>query len=274
MIFEHVANWSDAYANGPNIPNGAAWPGLWQAAAAAFRDRWRHGMQLGLAYGAGARQRLDLFLPEAAPRGLLVYVHGGYWMKLDPSFGSHLAGGALARGWAVAMPGYTLCPEVRLGEITAEIGRAVTQAAGMVAGPISLAGHSAGGHLVSRMVSDSSPLPEAVAARLAVTLSISGLHDLRPLRETEMNAILRIDAAEAAAESPALLRPRPGIRFGAWVGGNERAEFLRQSELLVNVWRGLGAATALHVEPDRHHFNVVDGLTDPDHPLTRALIGG
>ena len=26
------------------------------------------------------------------------------------------------------------------------------------------------------------------------------------------------------------------------------------------------------VEPDRHHFNVVDGLADPDHALTRALL--
>lgn len=274
MIFERIANWSDAYANGPNIPGDAAWPGVWAAAAAAFRDRWRHGTQLGLAYGAGARQRLDLFLPEGPVQGLMVYVHGGYWMKLDPSFGSHLAEGALGRGWAVAMPGYTLCPEVRIAEITAEIGQAITHAAGLVAGPISLTGHSAGGHLVSRMVSATSPLREEVAARLAVTVSISGLHDLRPLMETDLNAMLRLDADEAARESPALLRPRPGLRFAAWVGGNERAEFLRQSELLANVWRGLGAATALHIEPDRHHFNVVDGLADPGHPLTRVLTGG
>jgi len=26
------------------------------------------------------------------------------------------------------------------------------------------------------------------------------------------------------------------------------------------------------VEPDRHHFNIVDGLAHPDHPLTRTLI--
>jgi hypothetical protein len=27
------------------------------------------------------------------------------------------------------------------------------------------------------------------------------------------------------------------------------------------------------VEPDRHHFNILDGLADADHPLTRCLLG-
>jgi hypothetical protein len=26
------------------------------------------------------------------------------------------------------------------------------------------------------------------------------------------------------------------------------------------------------VEPDRHHFDIIDGLADPAHPLTRTLI--
>ena len=43
--------------------------------------------------------------------------------------------------------------------------------------------------------------------------------------------------------------------------------------LLANVWTGLGAATAIVEEADRHHFNVIDGLMQPDHPLTRALVG-
>jgi hypothetical protein len=26
------------------------------------------------------------------------------------------------------------------------------------------------------------------------------------------------------------------------------------------------------VEPNRHHFDIVDGLADPGHPLTRTLL--
>ena len=26
--------------------------------------------------------------------------------------------------------------------------------------------------------------------------------------------------------------------------------------------------------PDRHHFSVIEGLVDPEHPLTRTLLTG
>jgi arylformamidase len=122
------------------------------------------------------------------------------------------------------------------------------------------------------MVSQPSPLSPAVQARVAHTMPISGLHDLRPLMRTDMNKGLKLDEAEAASESPAMLKPVQGARVTCWVGGSERAEFLRQSALLANIWTGLGAATATYAEPDRHHFDVIDGLAEPDHPLTQTLL--
>ena len=89
---------------------------------------------------------------------------------------------------------------------------------------------------------------------------------------TAMNATLRIDRAEAVAESPVFLEPIESVRVTCWVGGGERSEFIRQSALLANAWVGVGGATALVEEPDRHHFNIIDGLADPAHPLTRTLL--
>ena len=175
--------------------------------------------QLDLGYGDGLRNRFDLFLPEGRPKGLVVFVHGGFWMRLDKSYWSHLARGSVASGYAVAMPSYTLCPDARLADITREVAAAIAQAAAMIEGPLLLTGHSAGGHLVTRMISATSPLPEQVRARVRNTVSISGVHDLRPLLKTAMNATLRIDAAEAQTESPALLQPLPGARVTCWVGG-------------------------------------------------------
>ncbi|GHD22273.1 alpha/beta hydrolase [Tianweitania populi] len=275
MIFRHIRDWDDAYANGPNIPGGDRWPDAWVEPAANFRRNLEQAerAEMDVAYGSGERNRLDLFKPEGEPAGLVVFVHGGYWRALDKSFWSHLAGGALAHGYAVAMPSYTLCPTTSIAGITREIAAAITHAAGLVDGPIRLTGHSAGGHLVARMVSATSPLSQALQQRIAHTVPISGLHDLRPLMRSQMNDALRIDEAEAASESPALLAPIEGARVTCWVGGGERAEFLRQSELLANIWIGLGASTACVAEPDRHHFNVIDGLADPDHPLTQTLLG-
>lgn len=276
MIHRQIADWDDAYANGPNIPGGDRWPAAWVEPARAYREDMAAAgrARLGVAYGAGERHAYDLFLPAIEPAGLVVFVHGGYWMRFDRSLWSHLAKGCVDSGFAVAMPSYSLCPAVRIGDIKAEIGQAITHAAGALAGPIVLTGHSAGGHLATRMVCADSPLPAAVRGRIRNVVSISGVHDLRPLMRLAMNETLRVDAAEAMAESPALLEPLPGTRLCCWVGAGERAEFVRQNALLANVWTGLGAATACVEEPDRHHFNVVDGLADPAHALTRTLLTG
>lgn len=274
MIHHQIDDWDDAYANGVNIARGERWPGAWAERAGPFRARMaREGRaRLDLAYGAAPRNRFDLFLPQGAPKGLVVFVHGGFWLKLDQTFLSHLAAGPLAHGHAVAMPTYTLCPDIRVSGIVAEMAAAVEAAAAMVEGPLRLAGHSAGGHLATRMICADSPLSPAVRARVANTVSISGLHDLRPLLRTRMNEGLRLDAAEAAAQSPALLEPLPGARLACWAGAAERSEFVRQNALLANIWTGLGAATLCVEEPDRHHFDVVDGLADPAHALTATLL--
>jgi len=275
LLGHRIADWDNAYANGANIAGGDRWPAAWDGPAQAFREKLlaKGRARLDIMYGKAPRNRLDLFLPSAAPKGLVVFIHGGYWMESDKSSWSHLAGGAVGRGFAVAMPSYTLCPEIRISGIVGEAAAAIEKAAAMIDGPLMLTGHSAGGHLASRMVTTASPLASDVARRIRQVVSISGLHDLRPLMFTALNEILNIDEREASTESPALLRPMQGARITCWVGGGERSEFLRQSALLANIWTGLGAATDSVVEPDRHHFNVVDGLADPDHPLTRTLVG-
>jgi acetyl esterase/lipase len=274
MIFHQISDWNDAYANGPNIPGGERWPAAWVQPAQSYRDKLAGSGRatLDIGYGERPRNRLDLFRPEGQPKGLVVFVHGGFWRALDKSFWSHLARGSVESGYAVAMPSYTLCPAVRIADITREIAAAIVQAASMVEGPIFLTGHSAGGHLVMRMISATSPLPEAARARIRNTVSISGVHDLRPMLKTAMNADLRIDDAEAQTESPVLLRPLPGARLACWVGSAERPEFVRQNALLANIWTGLGAQTCTIEEPGRHHFDVIDGLADRNHPIVRTLL--
>jgi arylformamidase len=241
MIFPPIVDWDDAYSNMAYIVGGDTWSTRWAQAAQSFRDLIGDlaDARFDLVYGPAPRNQLDLFLPRGKLSGLFVFIHGGYWMRFDKSSWSHLAEGALRRGFAVAMPSYTLCPDIRIGGIVREIGTAITFASQDIDGPIYLSGHSAGGHLVCRMMASSSPLPEAMRRRVAHVLSISGVHDLRPLMSTEMNATLKLDLDEAHAESPALLEPAPGLRLTCWVGASERPEFIRQNALMANVWRGL-----------------------------------
>ena len=157
-------------------------------------------------------------------------------------------------------------------EIVKEIAAAIECAADEVEGEIALCGHSAGGHLV-----DADDLPGLAArrrddrARIARMVSISGLHDLRPLMATKMNDALRARRAGSEAESPALLAPRPHQSVVCWVGADERPEFIRQSRILGDMWRGFdarddGGRGAGPASFQRHRWP-----RRADHPLTLAL---
>lgn len=258
----------DAYANAAYIPGGQDYPDTWAEAARAHREVEAAvgRARLNLAYGAGTRERYDLFYPAGRPEGLLVFVHGGYWLRFDRSYWSHLAAGAQARGWAVAMPSYDLCPDVSIAQITAQVAAAIGNAAGRIAGPVRLAGHSAGGHLAARMLAPGR-LPDAVAVRIEKVVPISPVADLRPLLRTSMNADLKLDEASAAAQSPVLMAERLEVPVTVWVGADERPAFLDQAAWLAQAW---GCERV--VTPGAHHFNVVAPLNEPGSPLTQTVL--
>ena len=258
----------DAFANQKYLADGKYFPSRWQKKAGEFRTSIGSRGQYGLAYGTGEQHWFDLFLPEGTPKGTVVFIHGGYWLAFGPHDFSHLAVGALARGWACAMPAYTLAPAARISAMTAEIATFMPRIAGAVEGPLVLAGHSAGGHLAARMACADMRLDSGIAARIACVVPVSPLSDLRPLCETVMAADLRLDLAEARAESPALLARRAATQVQIWVGSDERPRFLDQARRLGNAW-----SCPVTVEAGRHHFNVIEGLEQPDSALMQALLG-
>lgn len=257
----------DTFANGKYIPGGDEYPARWAKAAADFRDGLGDRARLGQRYGAGRAHWYDLFLPDTAPSGLMVFIHGGYWLAFGPRDFSHLATGALARGRAVAMPAYTLAPAARISAMTQEIATAIEEMAGSVAGPIVVTGHSAGGHLSARMAMADIAPGLGLAGRMRRVIPISPLSDLRPLIETSMNDTLRLDLTEARRESPALRPHCPDVPVHVWVGGAERPAFLDQARRLGNAW-----ACPVTVDPGKHHFDVIEGLERPDSALLSALL--
>ena len=252
----------DAYANAAYIPGADAYPEKWAQAAATFRAQTLS--ELDLAYGESPRQRFDLFHPQRLSKGLVVFVHGGYWLRFDKSFWSHLAAGPLARGWTVVMPSYDLCPDVRIADIRRQIMTAIASVSQRVPGPIRLVGHSAGGHLVA-CASVATP-GARWQDRLARTVPISPVADLAPLLQTSMNADLRLDAAEVAAESP-INQPQPKVPVTVWVGSDDRPAFLQQANALETAWECQKV-----VAVNKHHFDVIEELADPDSALTGAVL--
>ena len=262
MLYQ-VTDWDDAYANSIHIANADLLIQGFADASAAFRAA--HPPQ---PLGSGS-----LYLPSAPAKGLAMFIHGGFWHEPYPDIWSHLAAGAFAHDWAVAVPTYRLAPDATIAGMVAEIAAAITYAARHVEGPIALSGHSAGGQLAARMVCADGTLPDEIYQRVISCVPISGLADLRPLLRTKMNDVLQLDDAEARSQSPAFLTPRTQVPVTCWVGGAERPEFLRQSALLANIWAGMGVQTECVIEPGRNHFDILNGMTQPDSPLTRTLLG-
>ncbi len=258
-----------SYDNADFILDGHSYFDRWGAAAAAFRDSWPEDLQvLDQPYGDGSRQAFDLFLPrDTAPRGLFVFIHGGFWRLSGRKDWSHIAQGALGNGWAVAIPSYPLAPDVHVAEITRSIAQALPVMAARVPGPLIVGGHSAGGHLSLRMVCPDVELPDEVRARLVGILPISPLADLTPLVMLPMNEFLRIDADEAESESP-IRYPEPACIVQVEVGSAERPAFVDQAIRLADAW----LKSDLTVAEGCHHFDVIDPLTDPASRMVQHML--
>jgi arylformamidase len=261
------------YNNRARVPEHGDIFARWQRDAGAYRERMKaeENAELGLAYGPTARQKVDLFFPDATGHTpLAMFVHGGYWRSLDPSVHSHFAAGLNARGIAVAVAGYDLCPQVTITDIVGQIRMACLFLWRRFGQRIMVYGHSAGGHLAACMVATDwkSLDAKAPADLVPAGYSISGLFDLTPLVATAMNADLRLDEPTAAKLSPLAWPVAAGRVFDAVVGGFESAEFLRQSRVVTDGWRARGVETRYEEVPGANHFTVLEPLSDANSAMT------
>ena len=266
-------NLESEYNNRARVPEHPGIIAGWKESAAAFRASHKNA-DIGISYGPSARQTLDIFWPDdARDAPLVLFIHGGYWQALDPSFFSHLAKAANTNGVALALCGYDLCPQVRLAEIVEQVRASALHLWKSHNRRIVASGHSAGGHLTACLLATDWKKYDANAPEDLVSsgLSISGLFDLTPLVPTTVNNALKLDVAEATQNSP-LDWQLPGRRvLDAWVGGAESAEYLRQSRTAAEEWNKRGAETAYHEVEGANHFTVLDPLNDAGSEISQRL---
>jgi arylformamidase len=269
------------YNNRARVPDYASHLQKWATASAHTRENAE--CVLDVPYGDGPSETLDVFPTQAPNAPVLVYLHGGYWRALDKSDHSFVAPAFTAAGALVVVPNYALAPAVSIEDITLQMARALEwtwrHAAAHGGDPtrITVVGHSAGGHLAAMMVSCRwKQLADDLPAQLVQgALSLSGLYDLEPLRLTPfLQADLRLTPASVKRLSPAFF-PRPKGKLVTLVGALESEEFLRQNQLIRDVW-GPTAVPVCEAVPGADHFTILRELVDPGsrvHGLGRQLLG-
>ena len=188
------------------------------------------------------RHRLDLFRPKNTPqpRGLVVFIHGGFWKNQDRRYYRPLTGlywnvgYALARnGYAVAVLSYRIYPEVTIGgeleDVQAALGWAASQlkALNIEENRLFVMGHSAGGHLATlaavmaqadALAGKNPPIPLAGVIALSPILDVAQMRKSQPpeFNQDVTDRVFQLDVQADEAEISRALAPfSPGPRWDA-----------------------------------------------------------
>jgi acetyl esterase/lipase len=213
-------------------------------------------------------QPLELYFPcsSAAPRPLLLLLHGGFWRACyDRAHLRPLASALAGRGWPVALAEYSraeggACADASVADVFAAAAAARGAAAGAHDGRLLVVGHSAGGHLALLL-----------AARAGA--GVAGTLALAPVASLARAEALRLDGDAvrewlgcAAAARPdldpcAAAAPPPAARVRVLHGTADARVPLAVSA----AYKHADKYTAL---PGIGHFELVD----PEHAAAFARV--
>lgn len=208
-----------------------------------------------IVYANRPRSTLDVFEQPGAI-GTVVFIHGGYWQSCAKSDFAFLVPAILEHGYCCILLEYGLAPANRIADIVGQVGVALDflQQQDWLAGPVALMGHSAGAHLAACHVSH---------AMVDTAHLVSGIYELAPIRETHLNAALRLGDEEIRRYSPANTPIRPGVPCRIAYGSEELPELQWQSRNLFEQWRpeSNGGRLACQPLPGCNHYNILDAYS-------------
>ena len=238
-----------------------------------------------LKYGTDERHALDVFAPEqpsAAPRAVLIYVHGGAFTagsKRAPGspFYDNIALFAARSGFVGVNMTYRLAPQHQWPAGAEDVGAAVRWVAANIAAHggdparVFLMGHSAGAVHVASYVA----LPKFHGSRgigLAGAILVSGLYDFSkfPPGPPEKAYFGEEEAKRAEASTLALL-PETRIRLMVVYGELDPAQFIEQSKLMGDALCKANRCSSLLRLPKHSHMSEVYAINTKDRVLSDEI---
>jgi arylformamidase len=262
------------YNNRAKVKDAMRW--LARYGAESARARAELAMRFDVPYGRHHAERLDVFLPAASGAAPIhVFVHGGYWHRLDKADFSFVAR-AFPEAVTVVV-NYALVPSVDLDELVRQVRASIAwvhanaRTFGGDPARITVSGHSAGGHLVAMLMATEWSSLGAPADVVKAGCAISGLFDLEPIRLCYLNDALALSAESAQRNSPVHLKPNGRAPLMLALGADEGPEYHRQTNTLAAAWRAHGSPIEIMDAAGHDHFSIICELERPDTALARAI---
>jgi acetyl esterase/lipase len=228
-------------------------------------------VQKDIVYSDLGLQNLDVYTrPDVANKGVVIFVHGGYWDSDDKATYPFLADSLTERGFVTVVPNYRLVPHITFPSYVEDIALAVKWAVENIADyggnpeNIYLMGHSAGAHIASLVAYDEGYL-EALGLQSNVLkgfIGVAGAYDFLPLAPDD----IRSKAALGPEENWGQTQP---INF---VDGTEPAAFLAYtpSDTTVNPKNTIRFAERIREQGGQAEERRYDGL---DHITILGALG-
>ena len=226
-------------------------------------------------YGDLPRERLDI-CPSAKPGSkTLIYIHGGYWQRLDKSSFHYIAGSFAAYGITTVLINYPLAPAAVMDQIVLSCRKAVSWIHKNIAewngdpDQIYIAGHSAGAHLATMIITDEEKQNKQDCIK--GICAISGLYNLIPIQLSNINDAIQMDKETAIRNSPVFMNPIESCPLLLTVGGEETNEFNDQGSELINLWKSKMKSIELKIIPGLNHFSIIDSVNEKDSLVHQSI---
>ena len=242
----------------------------------ASEDGYR--AEIGRAYGALDRQKLDVYRPDtpaAGTRPAVIFFYGGSWRNGERGH-YRFVGQALAqRGVVAIIPDYRLYPEVQFPTFLSDAAKAIRWAVdnaarlGIDPARIHLAGHSAGAHIAATLALDGRYLgaaglqPQAIAS----VIGISGPYGFDPAAYRSTRPVFESAAEDTLIRPTAMVERLDGDAsrpaFTLLHGASDTTVLPKNSAALADSLRKAGRPVSNVTYPEIGHYRIILAFFEP-----------
>ncbi|KAL5293411.1 AFMID.2 family protein [Megaselia abdita] len=237
--------------------------------------------KLNVSYGRTPMESYDIyFKDEENDKPIFIYLHGGYWQRLNKEVSAYCVSPLAEKGYRVIVMDYNLCPKVNLETVVSQVKEGVKHILKYAkitnAKELTLCGHSAGGHMFASLL-DSDIENKDLIKHFVL---ISGIYDLKEIWHTKALSDLSntVNPLGLNDETSIKLSPmyfKNFIKYDAEVhlltGKYEAPSFFGQAKVFGDILKKQNYTVHLHEFPEYDHFDIVHSMKDVNSDITKYL---